>query len=118
MTFNVLIGNADAHGKNLSLLHDPLGTTRLAPLYDTVPTVLWPKLRTASAMRVNGKEDLDSITIEDIAAEARQWGYARNFAAREAHELIAMVLDEAKTETAPSHIRKLARSRAKLLLGK
>jgi serine/threonine protein kinase HipA of HipAB toxin-antitoxin module len=32
MTFNLLIGNADAHGKNLSLLHDPLGTAGLAPL--------------------------------------------------------------------------------------
>ncbi len=118
ITFNLLIGNADAHGKNLSVLHDPLGTTRLAPLYDTVPTVLWPKLRTASAMRVNRKEDLNSITIEDIAAEAGHWGYAGNLAAREARELIAMVLEEAKTDTAPSHIRNLVRSRAELLLGR
>lgn len=118
MTFNLLIGNADAHGKNISLLHDPLGTTRLAPLYDTVPTVLWPKLHATSAMRVNGKEDLNSIVIEDIAAEAGRWRYSSNVAEREARDLIEMVLEAAKTGTAPSNIRKLVRSRAKLLLGR
>lgn len=116
ITFNVLIGNADAHGKNISLLHDPLGTTRLAPLYDTVPTVLWPKLRAASAMRVNAKEDLNSITVEDIATEAGRWGYSSDVAGHEARDLIERVLEAAQTEGVPSHLRKLVRSRAKLLL--
>lgn len=43
-TFTVLIGNADAHGKNLALVHPDPEHVELAPLYDTVPTVLWPKL--------------------------------------------------------------------------
>ena len=39
-TFNMAVGNADAHAKNFSLLHDTDGpTVRLAPLYDVLSTV-------------------------------------------------------------------------------
>jgi drug/metabolite transporter (DMT)-like permease len=51
--FTVVIGDADAHGKNVSLLHPTPGRISLAPLYDTVPTALWPSLRPTAAMLVN-----------------------------------------------------------------
>jgi serine/threonine-protein kinase HipA len=73
VVFTVAIGNADAHGKNIALLHPEPGLIKLAPLYDTVPTALWPKLRSTAAMKVNGKGDLSRITIEDIVAEAQRW---------------------------------------------
>lgn len=73
LLFNVLTGNADAHGKNISLLHDPLGTTRLAPLYDIVPTVLWPNLRTEAAMTVGGATDIHRITRADVLRETAAW---------------------------------------------
>lgn len=38
LLFNVLIGNADAHSKNYSLLLEGPGTPRLAPLYDLIST--------------------------------------------------------------------------------
>ena len=39
-TFNMAVGNADAHAKNFSILHEPDGlTVRLAPLYDVLSTV-------------------------------------------------------------------------------
>jgi serine/threonine-protein kinase HipA len=38
LLFNLLIGNADAHSKNYSLLLDGPGTPRLAPLYDLLST--------------------------------------------------------------------------------
>jgi serine/threonine-protein kinase HipA len=38
--FNMLIGNADAHGKNLSVLHEQAGV-RLAPAYDLVATQIY-----------------------------------------------------------------------------
>ena len=41
VTFNVLIGNGDAHAKNFSLLHDPSGALRLAPLYDLMSTLYY-----------------------------------------------------------------------------
>lgn len=116
MTFTILIGNADAHAKNISLLHDPLGTARLAPLYDTVPTVLWPKLRTAAAMRVNGKDDLHEIAIGDLSAEASRWPYPRNRAARIATDLIGRVRDAATAATLPENVRGVIDERSRRLL--
>lgn len=72
-TFTVAIGNADAHGKNLSLLHTAPGVVELAPLYDTVPTALWPKLDTAAAMTVNDVPRLAAVTRADLRAEAARW---------------------------------------------
>jgi serine/threonine-protein kinase HipA len=71
--FTWLIGNADGHGKNISLLIDTnTGRVRLAPLYDTVPTFLWPQLRATMAMSINGV--LGDPTAPDFIAEARSWG--------------------------------------------
>ena len=71
---NVAVGNADAHGKNLSVLLAKDGHITLAPAYDVVPTVLWPKLRVRPAMTVNGRSDLTTITGADLIAEATRWG--------------------------------------------
>lgn len=77
MVFTVLIGNADAHGKNLALLHPTAETVRLAPLYDTVPTALWPTLRTDAAMTIGGTTELDAVTMDALEREARSWSIAR-----------------------------------------
>jgi serine/threonine-protein kinase HipA len=76
-TFTVLVGNADAHGKNLALLHPTPETIELAPLYDTVPTVLWPKLRKRGAMSIAGRWDLGAITVENLLDEAGAWRHPR-----------------------------------------
>jgi serine/threonine-protein kinase HipA len=72
-TFTVAIGNADAHGKNLALLHRAPGVVELAPLYDTVPTALWPTLRPEAAMLINGRSRLDQVDGADLVAEAANW---------------------------------------------
>ena len=78
MVFTVVIGNADAHGKNLSLLHPEPGRIELAPLYDTVPTALFDQLPRRCAMSVNGvMSDLASITAADLISEVvgrSRWG--------------------------------------------
>jgi serine/threonine-protein kinase HipA len=51
---NFLIGNEDAHAKNLALLHEPDGT-RLAPFYDVVCTQAYRGLRRAMAMSYGGE---------------------------------------------------------------
>jgi serine/threonine-protein kinase HipA len=116
MTFNVLIGNADAHGKNLALLHEPLGSVTLAPLYDTVPTMLWPKLRADSAMSVAGLRSLEEIGVDDLATEAASWGYPR----ARAHELAARLIERvaAAAEVPGFHeaVRDLVLSRSQRLL--
>ena len=63
--FNLIIGNADAHAKNFSLLHKD-GAITLAPLYDLLSTVIYPELSPKLAMKIGGKAVLDDI-------EARHW---------------------------------------------
>ncbi|MBJ7331268.1 MAG: HipA domain-containing protein [Solirubrobacteraceae bacterium] len=89
--FTVLIGNADAHGKNLALLHPTPQTVTLAPLYDTVPTMLWPKLRREAAMSIGGSLDLTAITLDDILREARSWAHPADRAEAVARETIERV---------------------------
>jgi hypothetical protein len=67
--FNLIIGNADAHAKNFSLLHSAGnggGAITLAPLYDLLSTVLYPNLHVKLAMKIGGK-----AVLEDI--ESRHW---------------------------------------------
>ncbi len=52
--FNVLIGNADAHAKNLSLLYAP-GRAELAPFYDLLSTAVYPRLAERIAMKIGGE---------------------------------------------------------------
>lgn len=78
MTFTVVIGNADAHAKNLGLLHPEPGVIELAPLYDTVPTVLFDSLPRGPAMTINSVfADIEAVTFGDLVAEVagrRRWG--------------------------------------------
>ncbi|MCC6789710.1 MAG: type II toxin-antitoxin system HipA family toxin [Hyphomonadaceae bacterium] len=68
--FNLIVGNADAHGKNYSLLYGETGPT-LAPLYDLLCTTAYPDLSPKLAMKIAGV-----AIIEDLSADA--W---RKFAA-------------------------------------
>lgn len=60
MFFNLMIGNADAHGKNVSLIQEG-NSTRLAPFYDLLSTAVYPHLNKRMAMKIGGKDDLDWI---------------------------------------------------------
>lgn len=53
--FNGLIGNADGHAKNISLLHNENGT-RLAPFYDLVSTLVYPQFTKKMPMMIAGKK--------------------------------------------------------------
>jgi serine/threonine-protein kinase HipA len=79
-TFTVVVGNADAHGKNLAFLHDTPESITLAPLYDTVPTILWPRLSRELSMSINGKFGIDEVTRADLSAEADSWALPRRAA--------------------------------------
>ncbi|MCP4577982.1 MAG: type II toxin-antitoxin system HipA family toxin, partial [Deltaproteobacteria bacterium] len=43
VAFNIFIGNADAHAKNLSILYTPRGPV-LAPFYDLISTRVYPEI--------------------------------------------------------------------------
>jgi len=56
--FNFIIGNADAHAKNISFLHGELGDERgprLAPFYDLVCTQVYDQLSTKPAQKIGGE---------------------------------------------------------------
>jgi len=52
--FNFLIGNADSHAKNLSMIFTDRGPC-LAPFYDLICTQVYPDLTQKSAMRIGGE---------------------------------------------------------------
>ncbi|KQM70616.1 hypothetical protein ASE72_14570 [Sphingomonas sp. Leaf20] len=61
--FNLVIGNADAHGKNFSFVLDDLGP-RLAPFYDLLSTIHWPALASRMAMRLGSAGTIDEVRID------------------------------------------------------
>jgi serine/threonine-protein kinase HipA len=61
VALNVLLGNADAHGKNYAVLYEPLDPGRLAPLYDIVSTTVYPDLASSLAMSIGGVGDPDAV---------------------------------------------------------
>ena len=58
--FNYLIGNADAHGKNFSILYGKNGI-RLAPVYDVMDTDIYPQVSKKMAMKIGKKYDAPYI---------------------------------------------------------
>lgn len=73
-TFNVAIGNTDAHAKNISVLHYPDGALSLAPAYDVSPHRHYAFSGRRAAMDINGLDDIDAIAAEDLVAEGVGWG--------------------------------------------
>jgi serine/threonine-protein kinase HipA len=73
LIFNVLIGNADAHGKNFSLLYLG-GERRLASFYDLVSTPAWSELSKRSAMKIGACESINAFTSGDWKKTAKKNG--------------------------------------------
>jgi serine/threonine-protein kinase HipA len=69
LVFNLIVGNADGHAKNLSLLLGPKGA-RLAPFYDLICTAIYPAVATRLAMSIDGKADAGQISGKDWRALA------------------------------------------------
>jgi len=99
-TLNVLLGNADAHGKNFSLLYGEDGSLQLAPLYDLVSTLSYSERNPAYdalddrlAMYVDTVQHLPRVTSPRLVAEAEGWGMPKARAAA----LIADLLDRLPT---------------------
>jgi len=72
--FNLLAGNADAHGKNLSLVHHLGGKTELAPFYDLVCTARFQDLTTDLSMAFGRERTPDALQKTDF----EQWAIDLN----------------------------------------
>lgn len=85
--FNVIIGNADAHAKNYSLLRRRNGELVLAPLYDLVATHMWPELSAKPAMRFGRAATLEEIDARSFERFSADTGLALPFLRRRAAAL-------------------------------
>lgn len=72
-TLSLAVGNLDMHAKNISVMHLPDGSARLAPAYDVVPQ-LHLDFDREFAFRINDTSAFDEIGFLDVAAEASRWG--------------------------------------------
>lgn len=94
VAFCAVIGNADAHAKNLALLCGPDGVRRLAPFYDLVPTIALPEslVDRAPALRIGTATRIDAIDDAAWTAFARDAGYAPRFVRQRVADLAEQVL--------------------------
>lgn len=90
--FNLLVGNADAHGKNLSLLYGPNGSTKLAPFYDLVCTRNYKNLSREMAMSLGGVWDPELITVRHFEGLANDLGIRTNLVSEQVKELSERVV--------------------------
>ena len=77
ITYNLVIGNGDAHSKNYSLLLRDGGEVMLAPLYDVAPTLLlYPPSNNAGHV-VGGQSRLNYLTLDHLVREGNGLGHGR-----------------------------------------
>jgi serine/threonine-protein kinase HipA len=101
-TFNMAVGNADAHAKNFSLLHErDSATVTLAPLYDVISTISLEITDSAGqpmqadthlGQRVGGEADIRKVTAGNLIDETATWGIRRRAAAAVVTEMLEQVL--------------------------
>jgi serine/threonine-protein kinase HipA len=92
--FNVIAGNADAHGKNFSILYDAEGP-RLAPLYDLLGSVAYPDLSPKFAMKIGKRAALAELDAKGWAAFAADAGLGLPLVRRRVAEISKGVRDKA-----------------------
>ncbi len=85
--FNLIVGNADAHAKNYSILRRENGEAVLAPLYDLVATHIWPELSAKLAMRFGRAPTLEDVDADSFERFANDAGLALPFLRRRAAAL-------------------------------
>lgn len=101
-TFNMAVGNADAHAKNFSVLHEPDSPmVRLAPVYDVLSTIALELTDSAGqpmradthlGQRVGGQADIRKVTAANLVDEATTWGMRRRAASVVVTEMLDQVL--------------------------
>jgi len=95
LIFAIAIGNLDMHAKNVSILHLPDDSIKLAPAYDHVP-LRHQNTDGKMALAIDGEYYHANITMKKIAAEMVSWR-CRSFPKEpEAVAFIERVLDTCK----------------------
>lgn len=92
--FTLIVGNADAHSKNYSLLYRA-GETTMAPLYDLLSTVAYPELAPGLAMKIAKRSRLEDIRPNDWTLFAEETGISEPYIRRRVLALSTSVLNKA-----------------------
>lgn len=94
LLFNLLIGNADAHSKNYSLLLEGPGAPRMAPLYDLLSTrVYGRRFGRKMAMKYGGEYRPDRIRGRHLDRVGDELGIAGRRVRERAKETTERALD-------------------------
>jgi len=127
-TFNMAVGNADAHAKNFSVLHDPDSPTiSLAPLYDVLSTIALEltdstggpmRADTHLGQRVGGQADIRKVTAASLIDEAVTWGIRRRAASAVVTETLDQVLAAIPATPGDSRVLSVIREQAGRISGK
>jgi len=123
--YNYLIGNADAHAKNLSLIYTKQGT-KLAPFYDLLCTEIHPNVDRKIAMYIAKNKEYRNVlqrhwfrlADENDISQKLLLGTARDLLAKIVPALSTVKEDPAIQILHPDHIIKidqLIRKRAEIL---
>lgn len=87
-TINYLLGNIDAHAKNISFLRHEDGTATLSPTYDIAMHTHHDNEQHRCALDINGKVYYSDIEVDDLVAEARGWGMPSRRALRAVNDTV------------------------------
>ena len=118
--FNCLIGNTDNHIKNSSLIYSKnLSSIRLAPFYDVVCTKVYESSTDEMSVSINGKQNINQITRDDLEQEAKNCGLGPKAAMKiydEVHNGIQKALLDSAEELSQSGFTE-AQTIAKKIVG-
>jgi serine/threonine-protein kinase HipA len=91
LTFSVLLGDNDAHAKNLGILHLP-GRSELADVYDAVPNLFQEgRIDCNLALAIDGSFDHRRVSAVHLIHEAESWSALRS---GEAEEVVTTTLTD------------------------
>jgi serine/threonine-protein kinase HipA len=88
-----VIGNSDAHGKNLSFYVERAGLT-LTPVYDLVSVNIYPDVDGDLAMAIGDEFTPDKIRAYDWMQFAEDCGIEKRLLQREAHRIFTILTQE------------------------
>jgi serine/threonine-protein kinase HipA len=97
LVFNTVVGNADGHAKNLSLLRGRDGRVRLAPFYDLLSTAVYPGIATKLAMTIGESDDPGHIRGRDWRRLAESVGVGPAFVLENVRDLAEAIPEHART---------------------
>lgn len=99
VVFCAVIGNADAHAKNLALLYGRDGKRSLAPFYDLVPTIAIAEtlVDRTPALRIGAAQRIDNLTQDNWRDFARAAGYSPKFVLDRVRMLSGVMLESIQT---------------------